>query len=183
MSAIALHARPAAVLLLGDPRLRAVARPVDDFDDPAFIDDRERLHATLAAFRQQHGFGRAIAAPQIGVPYRFIAADLGEGPFTLINPLIVWRSEETFTLWDDCMSFPSLLVRVRRHSSISLRYRDELGNLREWTRLERAASELFQHEIDHLDGILAVDRAIDRESLVLRDLFAAAPERFRALVD
>jgi peptide deformylase len=73
-------------------------------------------------------------------------------------------------MWDDCMSFPSLLVRVRRHKCISVHFCDEHGNPHEWLQLNQATSELLQHEIDHLDGILAVDRALDDESLVLREV-------------
>lgn len=80
--------------------------------------------------------------------------NLGERPFCIANPEIVWRSEERFTLWDDCMSFPFLLVRLSRHVSISVRYTDEEGVERSWEKLDRPESELLQHEIDHLDGVV-----------------------------
>src|SRR5262249_2618429 len=102
---------PAPILQLGDPNLRHISTPVTDFSDSAFISSRRRLHATLTAFRQANGFGRAVSAPQIGVPQRFIALNLGDGPVTLVNPEVVWSSSERFTMWDDCMSFPSLLVK------------------------------------------------------------------------
>ncbi len=173
----------ANILLLGDPRLRQRSRPVEN---PCALEARsamERLHAALAAFRTARGFGRAIAAPQIGESLRLVALDLGRGPRTLVNPRISARSAETFTLWDDCMSFPELLVRVRRHRSIALEFQDEEGRLERWSDLEPAESELFQHELDHLDGILALDRALDRESLVHRLVFEEQRERFEALVD
>ena len=171
-----------AILRLGDPRLRRVAAPVD-LADPTLAADLARLHAELAAFRAAHGFGRAIAAPQLGIDRRLIAMNLGTGPLAIVDPEIVWRSGETFTLWDDCLCFPELLVRVRRHASISVRYRDERGAevLRE--RLPRAESELFQHEIDHLDGVLAVDRAEGDPAIVQRHEFLADPARFAAMVD
>ena len=86
-------------------------------------------------------------------------------------------------MWDDCMSFPDLLVRVRRAQSISIDYVDENLEPHTWNELDQASAELLQHEIDHLDGILAVDRAIDRDSLVLKPLFDAERERFAAMVD
>lgn len=173
----------APILQLGDPRLRQGSAPVVDFTDPTFVGNQRRLHATLAAFRRAHGFGRAISAPQIGVPQRFIALNLGTGPQLLVNPEITWTSHETFTMWDDCMSFPSLLVRVQRYQSVSVRYLDEHGSSHEWSRLDWVTSELLQHEIDHLDGILAVDRALDRDSLVLREVFEAQRTYFVQQVD
>ena len=174
---------PAKVLLLGDPRLRKTCLPVESVDDAHFHYDRDRLHATLEAFRVEHGFGRAISAPQIGVPRRFIAVNLGDGPFTMINPEITWRSAETFTMWDDCMSFPFLLVRVRRHRSISVRYMDDDGDIETMDRLDQATSELLQHEIDHLDGVLAVDHALDADAIVSREVFEENPKWFTDKVD
>ncbi|HUR81654.1 MAG TPA: peptide deformylase, partial [Thermoanaerobaculia bacterium] len=105
------------ILLLGDPRLRERSHEVTQFDASAFAE----LASALDAFRKQHGFGRAISAPQIGIPQRFIAVNLGRGTFFVVNPVVTWRSGETFTMWDDCMSFPDLLVRVPRFRSLSLR--------------------------------------------------------------
>ena len=173
---------PAEVLLVGDPRLRRAAAPASP-TEPGLRNDVASLHAALAKFRAEHGFGRAVAATQIGVARRFIALNLGDGPFTMFNPKIVWNSGETFTLWDDCMSFPFLLVRVARDASISVQFEDETGRRQQWDRLNRANSELLQHEIDHLDGVLALDRAVDRESIVSREVFESMPEHFARLVD
>jgi peptide deformylase len=173
----------ATVLRIGDARLRQVSRDVTDFADPAFQAQVETLQATLAAFRAEFGFGRAISAPQVGIPRRFIAVNLGQGPFLVANPEVTWTSDRTFTMWDDCMSFPSLLVRVRRSASLSLRYKDAHGEPHAWERLDQAAAELLQHEIDHLDGILFIDRAIDRDSFVHRDAFEADRQRFVSQVD
>lgn len=169
----------ADVLLLGDPRLRVRSSEVEHYDREAF----DSLASTLDAFRKEHGFGRAISAPQIGVAQRFIAVNLGKGTFFIVNPVITWRSEETFTMWDDCMSFPDLLVRVSRVKSLSLEYVDENFKPQTWNELDQAAAELLQHEIDHLDGILAVDRALDRESLVVRAEYERNRERLDAMVD
>jgi peptide deformylase len=171
------------VLPLGDPRLRLTAAPVADPANPATRTAGLRLMAALESFRRTHGFGRGIAAPQIGIPFRFIALNLGEGPFILLNPEIAWRSAETYTLWDDCMCFPDLLVRVRRHRAVTVRWTDAAGQPQVWERLEPALSELLQHEIDHLDGILAVDRAEGTNAIVRRAAFDADPDYFRRQVD
>lgn len=141
------------------------------------------MHAALAAFRAERGFGRAIAAPQLGVEVRMIAADLGQGPLSLINPEIVARGAATFTLWDDCLCFPDLLVRVRRACTIDLRFVDPAGQVHLWRGLDRARAELFQHEVDHLDGVLAVDRAEGDPSTVSRADFVRDAARFAAMVD
>src|ERR1041385_6937850 len=96
------------ILTEGDERLCRVCTPVDAIDD-GLRAEIAALFRTLAWFRRRHGFGRAIAAPQIGVLHRAIAIDLGAGPFVLINPKITWRSEEMFELWDDCFSVPDRL--------------------------------------------------------------------------
>lgn len=171
------------ILPLGDPRLRLVCKKVEDVLDPVFIAERDRLKAALDAFRAEKGFGRGVAAPQIGIPKRFIALNLGRGTHALINPVIIWRSEETFTLWDDCMCFPDLLVKVRRNASISITFLDEEGEARKWEQLGRAESELLQHELDHLDGVLATDLALDAGSLIYRTAFDAAPAFFQKQVD
>ena len=86
-------------------------------------------------------------------------------------------------MWDDCMSFPNLLVRLKRNLSISVRFVDGQNRPQEWLGLNQAVSELLQHEIDHLDGVLAVDRALDRESLVLREVFETQRPYFERQVD
>ena len=197
----------APVLELGHPALRATCAPVGPLDalaasERAQLDaDAARLQSTLGAFRAAHGFGRAIAAPQIGVLRRMVAMDLGAaaypdggpaglgkpGPLLLLDPELKWRSADTFTLWDDCMSFPWLLVRVRRHASVSLRFRDGAGVERRWERVPRALAELLQHELDHLDGVLALDRAEPAapgvDAVIARGAFEADRARFRAQVD
>jgi peptide deformylase len=171
-----------AVLKLGDPRLREIAEPVADVSDEAFRTESSDLSDTLAAFRREHGFGRAIAAPQIGVSRRFIAYEIDDRPGIMVNPRVVWSSEDKRSLWDDCMSFPELLVRVRRSVSISVLFLDSAGEPQEWSQVVWAVSELLQHEIDHLNGVLAIDRAIDRDSIVFRSVYDEKREFFEDLV-
>jgi peptide deformylase len=169
------------ILLLGDPRLRWPSRSVADARAPGVRAVLNRMHATLASFRASHGFGRAMAAPQIGRRMRLVAFDLGRGPRAMVNPRIESREDETLTLWDDCLCFPDLLVRVRRARSITLEFEDESGRAQRWSDLEPAEAELFQHEVDHLDGILAVDRAVDAAAIVTREEFERDRDRLTAL--
>lgn len=148
--------RVRTILTDGDPLLATPSRPADPAE-PGFADELGDLAATLADFRAEHGFGRAISAPQIGWMRRVIVCDLGSGPRTVCNPEVVWRSDETQTVWDDCLSVPGRLVRVERALRISMTWSDETGRGWRWDELAPDMAELFQHEIDHLDGVLMLD--------------------------
>ncbi len=153
-----VEAKPLPILLAADPRLRRRSDEVTSVD-AALLAEASALIATLRDFRMRSGFGRAISAVQVGVLKRLVAMDLGSGPFLLVNPEIIWRSDETFLVWDDCLSIPDALVRVRRHRSVSLTHRDHRFRPQRWNDLPPDLSELIQHEIDHLDGVLMTDRA------------------------
>lgn len=173
----------ASVLRLGDPRLRVVSDAVGDVEQEWFREQDAKLHSVLDAFREEYGFGRAVAAPQIGVARRFVALYLEDGPRTLIDPTVVRTGSRRVTVWDDCMSFPELMVRVERHASMAVESTDLDGVRREWRIEDPRVAELVQHELDHLDGILAVDRALDAEALVDRRVFEADAERYGRMVD
>ena len=154
------------ILRLGNPDLHKVCRPVSREELPFARSVVQDLNDTLFHFRERHGTGRAIAAPQIGAFVRIVYMHVGT-PVAFINPELVDLSEQRFTLWDDCMSFPDLLVKVERHRRCTIRFRDLDWNEKEMY-LEDALSELLQHEADHLDGILAVSRAADAQSFAYR---------------
>jgi len=156
------------ILLLGNPELWRPSSPVTNIRSRETKDLIGDLAATLDSFREQNGFGRGIAAPQIGVQRRMIFLNVGES-FPLINPTITRASREMMELWDDCFSIPNLMIRVRRHAEVEVGYTDDHGEQRVM-KAEGALSELLQHEIDHLDGILATDRAIDGRSFAMRNV-------------
>jgi len=137
------------------------------------------LADTLAHWRAETGYGRGIAAPQIGALQRVIFLKLpGAEPWPLINPEIVWRSGEKIVVWDACLSFLSIFMKVERHREIKVRYQDVDGQIHEVEAgEERDLSELLQHEIDHLDGVLAIDRVMDVKTIVTREEFE---KRYRA---
>ncbi len=81
----------------------------------------------------------------------------------IINPKFTYLSEEKFEVWDDCMCFPNLLVKVMRHQQVVMEYLDE-NFVPQRMELSGSLSELLQHEYDHLEGILATQRAIDAQS-------------------
>lgn len=154
------------ILLLGNPQLHLRAAPVKKSELSNALVIGKDLRDTMMDFRKRHGWGRAIAAPQIGVLKRLLYLHVDK-PWLIINPTVEAANPEMIELWDDCMSFPDLLVRVRRHAAFDLRWRNEQWE--EQTRhIEGVLSELLQHEIDHLDGVLAVARAIDGASFALQ---------------
>ena len=138
------------IILLGDPRLYQKCEPVRRNELGEALKHAQEMGEAVRAFRKRYGKGRAIAAPQTGYMKRMIW-DFPDNPQVMINP-------ELKELWDDCMSFPNLLVRVRRHKGCKVVFRDPEWNVCEMV-LEDDLSELVQHEYDHLNGILAIQRA------------------------
>lgn len=150
------------ILLLGNPDLYESSSPVTKEELDLVRSAVPDLHDTLMEYRRIHGAGRAIAAPQIGIKKRLLYMCI-DRPVVFINPTLAFPDGEMMTVMDDCMSFPGLLVRVKRHIRCEIAYEDL-----DWTpntlRLEGDLSELLQHEYDHLDGILATMRAVDGKS-------------------
>ena len=205
------------ILQLGDPRLREQCARVQDpsaAEIGALIED---LRDTLAHWRKTTGYGRGIAAPQLGVMKRVIFLRLPFGqpsagaqgkpygepragaqgkPYgepeagaegksgwseshkefsegvALINPEIVERSDEKIVVWDACLSFLCIFMQVERHKEITVRYQGANGD---WHEIrageEQDLSELLQHEIDHLDGVLCIDRVKDAQTICTKDEF------------
>ncbi|MBU4268673.1 MAG: peptide deformylase [Acidobacteria bacterium] len=158
------------ILRLGNPGLWKVCETIKSPDSAETRQIILDLKDTLEDFKEKNSFGRAIAAPQIGVLKRIIFIDFPKEIISrlMINPKIVWRSLEKIQLWDDCFSFPDLLVKVERAKEIKVEYLSSDGENCSVS-AKGDLSELLQHEIDHLDGILAVQRAIDGKSFAFRN--------------
>lgn len=153
------------IVLLGDPRLYQVCQEVKQEECQTLMPVINALHEAMMEFREKYKRGRAIAAPQIGVMKRIIYMHIDK-PVVLINPEFTHKSDEQVVLWDDCMSFPDLLVKVKRHRTCRIKFRDLEWKEHEMD-LDEDLSELLQHEYDHLDGIVAVMRAVDSKSFAL----------------
>lgn len=154
------------ILLLGDPRLYEPSSEVCEEEIEALSSVIRNLHDTLMDFRRKYHAGRAIAAPQIGIFKRILYMCIEE-PVVFLNPVLNFPDEEMMEVMDDCMSFPELIVKVRRHKRCHIFYKDM-----EWKdckmELSGDLAELIQHEYDHLDGILATMRAVDKRSYYLK---------------
>ncbi|MGE0771126.1 MAG: peptide deformylase [Cyclobacteriaceae bacterium] len=154
------------ILPLGNPLLYEKSEAVAKEEVSALKPVIQDLQDIILEFRAKYKAGRAIAAPQIGVMKRLICMNVDK-PIAIINPVLSNLSDEMIELWDDCMCFPNLLVRLKRHRYITLAFRDEDWKQHRWD-LKDDLSELIQHEYDHLNGILATQRAIDNRSFKWR---------------
>jgi peptide deformylase len=153
------------VLQLGNPILREKSTTVEDFSQLDSL--MKDLGDTLAHWRRTTGYGRGIAAPQIGVLKRVVFINIDE-PWLLVNPEITWMSPEKMVVWDACLSYLTIFFQVSKAKKIRVRYQNLDREPRE-IEAEDSLSELLQHEIDHLDGILAIDRVIDSRKIITRE--------------
>jgi peptide deformylase len=155
---VAWTRHPAIVKLGESPVLRQVARPVTRYSQ----ETSQLIERMTLVMREAHGLG--LAAPQVGVSTRVIVYDAGDGLRVLVNPVILKKSGEQDDPPEGCLSIPGLQGVVKRAKEIRVKGFDERGKP-----VMRRASELearvIQHELDHLDGILFIDRA-DPETLI-----------------
>ncbi|MBN1211553.1 MAG: peptide deformylase [candidate division Zixibacteria bacterium] len=155
------------IITLGHPALWKKAEKVNDVADDSVKALMTDLRDTLLDFLKRNGFGRGIAAPQINVLKRIVYVVMPDGSFDgpLINPEIVATEGDLVPVWDDCFSLPGLKVKVSRFDKIRVEYLNEKEQ-KHTLKAEGGLAELLQHEIDHLDGILATDRAASPRDLV-----------------
>jgi peptide deformylase len=139
----------------GDPALRLIAHDVEDFDD----DLRRLVDRMIVLMHDAQGVG--LAATQVGVLRRlFVFEPDDEGPRAIVNPVVVEREEEAATDDEGCLSLQGVKVPVERSTRIVLEGKDPNG---EDVRLEldEYGARVVQHELDHLDGVLIIDRTDD----------------------
>jgi len=152
--------------MIGNDILRKRSAIVDFANDPVdqYIQD---LRDTLHYMQKEKQIGRAIAGPQIGYLKKIIYMEAEEKRIVMINPQITDKSQETFEVWDSCFSVDvAFFGKTLRHRCITVDYLNEnQEQIRE--KFTDDLSELFQHEIDHLDGILFTDRIIGNQ-IVMR---------------
>jgi peptide deformylase len=143
---------------LGDPVLRAVALPVERFDEQLKA-EIERMGTLM-----HDALGVGLAATQVGVIHRVLVYQAyTDDPLTaLVNPVLEWTSEEREAAEEGCLSLPGVHVEVERAAQVRVRARDESGGEVE-VEAEGLEARIIQHEIDHLDGVLILDR-ISREA-------------------
>lgn len=167
-----------SILRIGDPRLREISQPVESFDTPELHELVEDMFDTMRA-----ADGAGLAAPQIGVLQRVMIFSVDENsrypevedvPETvLINPEFTVISEEIDGFWEGCLSVPGMRGYVERPGKIRYKGFDQFGKpvARE---AQGFHATVFQHEYDHLDGILYTDRLVDPRRFGFVEELAAA---------
>jgi len=158
------------IVELGDPVLRTKSKEVNDISDPEI---QELIDDLLFTAKKASGVG--IAAPQVGQSLRiFIVASYPNDrypeapemiPTPIINPEIISFSDELVKGWEGCLSIPGLRAPVLRHKSVKIRYLDRDENEYEAS-LEDFVARIFQHEFDHIDGIVFLDRLEDNSEII-----------------
>jgi peptide deformylase len=175
----ALERRNAAlsqVVKFGDPVLRSAASPVTEFDEQ-LAEQAERMIGLM-----RNAIGVGLAATQLGALRRMLVFQVGAEarPTVLVNPEIEWRSEDAATAEEGCLSIPGVIVDVERPLFIRARAVDVRG---EPLMIEASGLEarVIQHEVDHLDGVLMLDRTEKEQRKgalrALREGGTYAPER------
>jgi peptide deformylase len=157
------------IVIAPDTRLKTKAKPVERVDDRV----RRLLDDMLETMYDAPGIG--LAAPQVGVLERVIVIDLAEKeeparPLRIVNPEILWTSEETKTYNEGCLSLPEHYADVTRPARVRVRYMDETGATRE-VDADGLLATCLQHEIDHLDGVLFIDHlSMLKRNMILRKM-------------
>ena len=150
----------------GDPCLRKSTRPVPAVGPAERLLIKEMIPA-MYAFD-----GTGLAANQVGIDARIFVADIGEGPFAVINPEILQASEKKTVLEEGCLSFPGIHIKVKRPEFIRVKYLNVRSEVIE-ADLSGVPSKVFQHEIDHLNGRAIIDYATRAEKIKFKDKLAA----------
>jgi peptide deformylase len=164
------------VVKYGDPALRSVARPIDRFDD-ALVEEARRMGHLM-----HDAYGIGLAATQLGVMHRLLVyrTELEGAVAALVNPVLEWTSKDKESSEEGCLSLPTVVVEVERPVHVRVRAMDERGDpiLVEASGLE---ARVIQHEMDHLDGVLILDKTSrDQRKQAMRALREALEPRAAA---
>jgi peptide deformylase len=157
------------IVRLGHPALRAPAAPLPparlrEAEVQALIDDM------LETMRAAHGIG--LAAPQLGIGWQLFVYQLeGQDPRALVNPMVEPHGGELVDDWEGCLSIPDLRGLVPRHPAVRSRALDRYGGALDYV-AEGLEARVIQHEYDHLNGVVFLDRMRDLRSLAFSDEWA-----------
>ncbi|MCX7832510.1 MAG: peptide deformylase [Actinobacteria bacterium] len=140
------------ILIFGEPVLKEKSKEVQNIDSNI----RKTLKNMYEIMKRADGVG--LAAPQIGIPLRLVVIDVGEGPIFMVNPEITWYSKEEVDFEEGCLSFPGVAINITRPEKVKVAFLDEKGR-KNFLEADGLLARAIQHEVDHLDGVLIIDRA------------------------
>ena len=155
------------ILQLPNPLLRQKSVEITDVNDEI----RETLNDMLETMYEARGVG--LAAPQVGLLHRMVVIDIASKdeepqPIKMVNPVIVWRSDETESGSEGCLSIPNQYAPVERNVAVKVEYLDEKGK-KQILDAQGFLAVAVQHELDHLDGIIFIDHLSDlRRKMLLK---------------
>lgn len=154
------------IVFIGEEILRQKSLPITLFGTKELEQLQDDLRDTLLSFREKNNYGRGIAAVQMGILKRAVYVKTASFEGMLLNPQIIKKSKKRFWTWDSCFSANiAFFVKILRHYEIEVEYFDIKGQ-RKSIKAEGDLSELLQHELDHLEGILFFDY-LDKEKRLL----------------
>ncbi len=142
------------IVLFGDTSLRSICKPVE-----VFHKELHEMIDVVAYTLREHGGGAALAAPQVSLLKNIIVIDCLGKYYELINPVIIEENGEVLD-YEGCLSMPNYIGRVKRYQKIKVKYQNRFGDFLE-VEPENEMARCFQHEIDHIHGILYIDRMTD----------------------
>jgi len=146
------------ILMYPEKALRQKCQPVDDFNDEI----RQLAEMMQGLRKSYHGLG--LAAPQVGRNLRmFVTAD-----DVFINPKVIWHSRDYGMQLEGCLSIPEILVTVRRRQLVEIEYRNLDGATVRRRAIDPEMARVWQHEMDHLDGILIIDKVLPAEKPMIK---------------
>ena len=169
------------IIKLGNPVLRQQSQVIENINDPTI---QQLLDELLTTVITANGVG--IAAPQIAQSYRlFIVASRPNAryphapemqPTAMINPRIIAHSQEIVKGWEGCLSVPGIRGLVPRYQRINVEYYDRFGNLQQ-QELTDFVARIFQHEYDHLEGLVFLDRVENSQDLICEEEYQKLMEQ------
>lgn len=146
------------ILVFGEPVLKEKSKEVKVIDSNI----RKTLKNMYEIMKRADGVG--LAAPQIGIPLRLVVIDVGKGPIFMVNPEITWYSEDTVDFEEGCLSFPGVAINITRPEKVKVAFLDEKGK-KNFLEADGLLARAIQHEVDHLDGVLIIDRATKKQRM------------------
>ena len=167
-----------SIITAPDPRLKTISKPVEKVGD----EERQLMDDMLATMYNAIGLG--LAAIQVGVPKRIIVLDLAEedeapSPLYFVNPEITWTSKEMNIYSEGCLSVPEYYAEIERPAQCRVKFLDYYGKERE-IEANQLLATCVQHEVDHLNGILFIDRISSlKRNMILKKMTKAQREKMK----